>query len=185
MSTVALEPKLDVSPRLRARIAGVFYVVTFVGGITALVNTDARVVANIIATIAYAAVSYLFYGMYRPVNKTISAIAAAVSFGALIVGMLEMSGVIPNLVNNLIFFGVYCLLLGYLTYKSTYLPKFIGILLAIGGIGWLTYASPALVRLLAPYNMFPGMIGEGVLTLWLVIFGVDPERWNAMDRRTS
>src|SRR4051812_27065563 len=45
MSTIALEQKPDVSPQLRARIAGVCYVVTFVGGIYALVNTDARVAA--------------------------------------------------------------------------------------------------------------------------------------------
>lgn len=185
MSTVALEPKLDVSPRLKARIAGVCYVVTFIGGIYALVSTDARVAANIVATIAYVAVSYLFYGIYRPVHKTISAIAAAVSFGALTLGMLQMAHLVPNFINNIVFFGVYCLLIGWLTYKSTFLPKFIGVLLAFGGIGWLTFASPALVRLLQPYNMIPGMLGEGVLTLWLVIFGVDAERWNAMSGRTS
>jgi hypothetical protein len=179
MSTIALEQKPDVSPQLRARIAGICYVVTFVGGIYALVNADARIAANIVATIAYFAVSYLFYGIYRPVHKTISAIAAAVSFGALILGMLQMFRLVPPFINNLVFFGVYCLLIGWLTYKSTFLPKFIGVLLAIGGIGWLTFASPALVRLLQPYNMIPGMLGEGVLTLWLVIFGVNAERWNA------
>ena len=185
MSTAALEPKLDVSPRLKARIAGVCYVVTFIGGIYALVSTDARVVANIVATIAYAAVAYLFYGIYRPVHKTISAIAAVVCFVALTLGMLQMFHVVPNFLNNLALFGIYCLLLGWLTYKSTFLPKLIGVLLALGGIGWLTFASPALVRLLQPYNMIPGMLGEGVLTLWLVIFGVNAERWIAMDGRTS
>jgi hypothetical protein len=150
-----------------------------------MVNADARVVANTIATFAYYAVSYLLYDIYRPVNKTISAIAAAVSFGALTLGMLQMFHLVPPFVNNLVLFGVYCLLLGYLTYKSTFLPKLIGVLLAIGGIGWLTWISPALVKVLEPYNMIPGMLGEGLLTLWLVAFGVDAERWSAMDRRTS
>src|SRR3954464_993918 len=137
MSTaVILDPKPDVSPQWKARIAGLFYVATFVGGITAMVNTEARVAANTIATIAYFVVSYLFYELYRPVNKTISAIAAAVSFGALTLGMLQMFRFVPDVINNIVFFGVYCILLGWLTYQSTFLPKTIGVLLAVGGIGW-------------------------------------------------
>jgi hypothetical protein len=33
--------------------------------------------------------------------------------------------------------------------------------------------------------MVPGMLGEGVLTLWLLLAGVDPERWRAQSTRTA
>jgi hypothetical protein len=49
--------------------------------------------------------------------------------------------------------------------------------MAIGGLGWLTFLSPSLAKSLTPFNMAPGIIGEGALTLWLLVKGVDAERW--------
>jgi hypothetical protein len=49
--------------------------------------------------------------------------------------------------------------------------------MAFGGLGWLTFLFPPLAGLLAPYNLGPGILGEGVLTLWLVFKGVDERRW--------
>src|SRR5207249_8313199 len=60
--------------------------------------------------------------------------------------------------NNLVFFGFYCLLIGYLIFSSTFLPRILGALMAFGGLGWLTFLSPALAHSLSPYNMAPGMI---------------------------
>ena len=80
-------------------------------------------------------------------------------------------------INNLVFFGFYCLLIGYLIFESTFLPRTLGVLMAIGGLGWLTFLSPSLAKVLAPYNMLPGIIGEGVLTMWLLVFGVNVQRW--------
>ena len=166
--------------RRTARIAGAIYVVTFLAGGPALSAHGAwLIIANAIATASYVAVTLLFYKIFKPVSPRLSWLAAAFSFLGLTAGTLGLLKLPTVPFNTLVFFGVYCLLIGWLTYKSTFLPKFIGVLLAIGGIGWLTFASPALVRLLQPYNMIPGMLGEGVLTLWLVIFGVNAERWNA------
>jgi hypothetical protein len=76
-----------------------------------------------------------------------------------------------------VFFGLHCLLVGYLIFRSTFLPRILGVLMVFAGLGWLTFLWPPLARDLAPYNLMPGMIGEGLLILWLLIFGVDEQRW--------
>jgi hypothetical protein len=68
------------------------------------------------------------------------------------------------------------MLIGYLIVNSTYVPRFLGILMAIGGLGWLTFLSPSLANQLSPYNFAPGMIGEGSLTLWLIAAGAEPRQ---------
>jgi hypothetical protein len=47
-----------------------------------------------------------------------------------------------------------------------------------GGLGWLTFLFPPLARSLSPYNMAPGILGETVLTVWLLIKGIDVDKWN-------
>jgi hypothetical protein len=42
----------------------------------------------------------------------------------------------------------------------------------------LTFAWPPLARQLSPFNMAPGVLGETALTLWLLVRGVDVQRWN-------
>jgi hypothetical protein len=69
-------------------------------------------------------------------------------------------------------------LIGYLVFKSTYLPRFLGVLMAIGGLGWLTFAWAPLATSLSPFNLVPGIVGEGALTLWLLVMGVNVQRWN-------
>ena len=169
-----------MSTRLKARIAGVFYLVTFVAGVIALVSASGRFAANVIATVSYVAVTLLFYDIFKPVNKSLSLLAAIVSLVGLASGVLSMLHRNPLDINNLVFFGVYCLLIGYLIFKSTFLPRFLGVLLAIGGLGWLTFISPSLVKLLSPYNMAPGIIAEGILTLWLLAFGLNQQRWSQL-----
>jgi hypothetical protein len=78
---------------------------------------------------------------------------------------------------SLVFFGFYCLLIGYLIFRSTFLPRIIGVLMVIAGLGWLTVLSPPLANYLWPYIATPGLIGEGTLTLWLLVIGVNVQRW--------
>ncbi len=172
MSTV------EASPRFKARIAGVFYLLTFITGIYALVSVSGRLVANLIATVCYIAVTVLFYDLFKPVSRSLSMLAAFVSLAGLAMGVLSMFHLAPFKINNLVFFGFYCLLIGYLIYSSTFLPRILGALMAFGGLGWLTFLSPPLAQYLSPYNMAPGMIGEGALTLWLLVFGLNDQRWN-------
>jgi hypothetical protein len=88
---------------------------------------------------------------------------------------------------GIVFFGFYCLLIGYLIFRSTFLPRILGVLMALAGLGWLTFLSPPLANYLSPYNLAPGLLGEGSLTLWLPVAGVNTAKWSelANARRVS
>ena len=58
-------------------------------------------------------------------------------------------------------------------------------LMAFGGLEWLTFIAPSLSSYLSPYNMAPGVLGESVLTLWLLTMGVNPQRWNERARAAA
>ncbi len=77
----------------------------------------------------------------------------------------------------LIFHGFYCLLIGYLVLRSAFLPRILGVLIAIGGLAWLTDLSTPLTNHLSPYNVITGFTGEGLLMLRLLVMGVNVQRW--------
>jgi len=88
---------------------------------------------------------------------------------------------------SFVFFGLHCLLIGCLILRSTFLPRIVGALMAFAGLGWLTLSfasllSPPLAGYLVPYIMAPGALGEGSLTLWLLVMGVNVERWKEQAR---
>jgi Domain of unknown function (DUF4386) len=85
---------------------------------------------------------------------------------------------------GLIFFGVFLILLGYLIYRSGYLPRSIGVLLVIGGVGYLTNSfaqvlAPALAGSLLPWVLLPAFLAELGLALWLTVKGVNVPKWEA------
>ncbi len=84
----------------------------------------------------------------------------------------------------LIFFGCVCLLLGYLIFKSGYLPKTVGVLMVLAGLSYLidSFAlilSPSFANRIFPAILVPAFIGELSLCLWLLVKGVNVEKWNA------
>ncbi len=177
-----MERIAEASPRFKARIAGFFYLLTFVTGALALVFVGRGLVAygdaaNLIATACYIAVTLLFYDLFKPVNRSLSLLAAFVGLVGCVFGALSSSHLAPSHINPLVFFGFYCLLIGYLILSSAFLPRILGVLMAFGGLGWLTFLSSRLADQLSPYNMFPGILGEGALTLWLLVVGVNEQRW--------
>jgi len=171
-----MERMAEASPGFRARVAGVFYLLTILTGAYAAVFVRGRLAASLVATACYVAVSLLFYDLFKPVSGRLSLLAALVSFAGCALGALSAFQIIPSNI-NLIFFGCYCLLIGYLIFRSTFLPRALGALMAFGGLGWLTFLSPPLANSLSPYVMAPGVLGEGVLTLWLLMNGVNVQRW--------
>jgi hypothetical protein len=88
---------------------------------------------------------------------------------------LELYGQAVNIC--FVFFGVYCLLIGYLIFKSAFLPRILGVLMAFAGLGWLTFLSPPLAHYLSPYIQVLGVFAEGSLMLWLLAMGVNVQRW--------
>jgi hypothetical protein len=168
---------INESPQVYARLAGGLYIVTIVAGSFALLSASGRLVTNLIAIASYIAVTVLFYFIFRPVNRGLSLLAALISLGACALGALGALRLIAVPFNPLSLFGFYCLLIGYLVFYSTFLPRILGVLMAIGGLGWLTFLSGQLAAYLSPYNYAPGIIGECILTLWLVVRGVDAPRW--------
>jgi hypothetical protein len=76
-----------------------------------------------------------------------------------------------------VFFGVYCLLIGYLIFKSIFLPRILGMMMAVAGLGWLTFLSPPLANYLSPYVLVLGFLAELGLMLWLLVKGVNVPRW--------
>jgi hypothetical protein len=80
-----------------------------------------------------------------------------------------------------VFFGGYILSAAYLIFRSTFLPRMLGVLLAIGGLCYLTYSfadflSPGVAARLVALQV-PGGIGELSLCLWLLVIGVNAQRW--------
>jgi len=77
-----------------------------------------------------------------------------------------------------VFWGLWLLPMGYLVFKSGFLPRILGLLLIIGGAGWLT---EFLTALLLPNGgveivMFTSW-GEVLFPLWLLVKGVNVEQW--------
>jgi Domain of unknown function (DUF4386) len=167
----------QVSARGLARVAGLFYLLTFVTGSLALTLPRGRVAMNLVADVCYVAVALFFYAIFKPVSRRISMLAAIIGLAGCALSAVDLLRIAPPRINALVVFGVYCLLIGYLIMRSQFLPRVLGALMAIGGLGWLTFISSAFAQTLSPYNFAPGMIGEGALTLWLLIKGVNAEAW--------
>jgi hypothetical protein len=224
----------QASPRLVARIAGAFYLgemlahapgVLIIGKLVVL--GDAAVTAtNILGHVPllrfafaadvlgfafYIVVTALLYRVLRPVNETVSLVAAFFSLGGCVIGALScVLAVAPLIVLrdaqflhaftleqlqefgllslklyvqvfnlSFVFFGFYCLLIGSLVFRSGFMPRIVGVLMAIAGLGWLTFLSPPLAGFFSRYILLPGLAGEGLLTAWLLVVGLDAERWNA------
>jgi hypothetical protein len=76
-----------------------------------------------------------------------------------------------------IFFGLWLLPLGYLIYRSGYVPKVIGVLLAVGCLGYLAdtfvqFLAPGIAESVEPFVVAPAAIGELSLVVWLLVKGV-------------
>ena len=77
----------------------------------------------------------------------------------------------------LVIFGFWCVLIGYLIIRSTFIPRAIGVLEMLAGLCWLTFLWLPLAHALSPYNQALAGLGEMSLTLWLLVMGVNVDRW--------
>ena len=88
---------------------------------------------------------------------------------------------------GLTFFGFALLIEGGLIFRSGYFPRVLGLLYALAGACYLanSYAYFLAPNLLSPVILYPCLIGEGALTLWLIIVGVDEAKWRAAAARSA
>lgn len=76
-------------------------------------------------------------------------------------------------------FGAAAVVLGYLMLRSGYLPKIIGALFVIGGLGFVieTFATVLAPTFASPLLVVPILIGGLLLAVWLLVKGVDVAKW--------
>ena len=75
-----------------------------------------------------------------------------------------------------IFFGLWLLPMGYLVFKSGFIPKIVGVLLVIAGVGYVVQSFATFLGYNVNIILFTGL-GELVFLLWLLIKGVNVEQW--------
>jgi hypothetical protein len=175
----------EASPRFKARITGVVYLLYFLTAILAQFLVGRKLVAydnatNLIATGYYVILTLLFYAMFKPVNRSLSLIAALFSLVGCVVMTLDLFPHVFLPVSPLLFFGPYCLLIGYLIFRSTFLPRILGVLMALAGLGWLAFLSPNLAHSLSLSIEGLGIFAEASLMLWLIVIGVNIQRRNEL-----
>jgi hypothetical protein len=224
---------IETVPRLWARLAGAFYLLTIVAGVFAEVLARGRLIvrddaaataanilaheplyrfglaADLIMLVCYIAVTLLFYELFKPVGKSLSLLAAFFSLvGIAVLAVNSLNHLAPlvflgsahdprgfetNQSQALalmslrmhargyaisgVFFGIYMFLIGYLVFRSGFLPRILGVLMAIGGLSNLTnsfaiFLLPTLVARLPDIVMLAG-IAELLLGLWLMVKGVN------------
>ena len=148
-------------------------------------------------------VALLLYELLRPVSRPIAILAALFRLAfvvAMALNALSFFGILNLMVHDsrssstfdmgygisLIPFGVHCLLIGLLIYRASFLPKTLGILMAVAGLGYLIFIWPSLgQKLFFPYIVIPAVLGEGALTLWLLTMGVNVEKWRQQQASAS
>jgi len=85
----------------------------------------------------------------------------------------------------LAFFGISTFLNGVLIFRSTFLPRILGVLSMMGGLGWLTFIYPPLGNQLFLYILPLGLIGAGSQILWLLVKGVNVEKWEKLTMEST
>jgi hypothetical protein len=235
MSTAVLTDRLgDASPRLKARMAGACQLLeALTAAFGQVIVLDRLVVAgnaaataanilgherlfwlgyasSLIGVASHIAWALLMYVLLKPVNRTLSLLAAFVilvgcamqaltsffylaplvilhggsslsaftaeQWQSLALMFLKLNAYAFNI--DLVFFGFWCILTGYLIFRSTFLPRILGVLLAISGLGFVTYLYPPLAyHLFIPYIATASALGEIPLELWLIVMGVNVQRW--------
>jgi hypothetical protein len=224
---------MEASPRFKARMAGVFQLLealtaasprcSFSTGLSSLatprlrrpISWDTRGYfgwgshPRSIGVAFHIAWALLMYELLKPVNRTLSLLAAFVILvGCAIQALTSLFYLAPLLILQgssslsaftaeqlqalalmfvklrvysfdiyLVFFGFWCILIGYLIFRSTFLPRILGVLVAISGLGWVTYLSPPLANHLWPYIAAASALGEIPLEFWLIVMGLNVQRW--------
>jgi hypothetical protein len=177
-----MEHSSIVQLRPRARVTGTVYLFYFLTAVFGAFLDSRHLVVysylvNAISVALYIAVTLLFYYLFKPVNRSVSLIAAFFSLLGCIFTAFSLFNITAlSTISPLVFFGPFCMLIGYLILRSNFLPGILGVLMILAGIGWLAYLSP-LGNYLSLYIKILGILAEASLMLWLIVMGVNARRW--------
>lgn len=213
--TLPVTEAKELSPQALARIAGALYLVNILAGafaigyVPAALGSDphsnetlfrAGLAAHVAVTMTNVPLALIFWELFKIVNRRaallvvlFTVVATAIEASAIVV---QFSAAHPFDVQasgydvSVVFFGGYCLAIGYLIYRSTFLPRVIGVLMAIDGLAYIsdsfiTILAPGFAAHLVPYIQLPTLLGEGSLTVWLLIFAVNGARWERMNQERN
>ncbi len=225
------------SPRLLARLAGVFFLLTIVGGVIAqgfiserLIDfgdaaaTADNILANrglfqagftiyLIEMACQAVTAGLIYRILRPVSRTLALLMLLFEFTGIVVktfarvlyiaplwvldggsalsgfdaGQLQSLALVLLKANDygaaaaIAFFGFSTMLDGYLIFRSTYLPRWLGLLGMVAAIGWLAFLYPPLGYSTFMYAALFGLLASAAKIFWLIVFGVDEEKFRTVE----
>jgi len=175
----------EATPKTRARLTGAVYLTYFLLAFSGAAFDPNGVTAlsfNLASSAIYALLMVLFYFMFKPVSRPVSMLAALIGFAGCIFSVIQTLHLSRYLISPLIFFGIYCLLLGQLVVRSGFLPKILGVLLVLAGVGWLLFLLPFTKPINTVTEIF-GIVAEGAFCLWLLIAGVSPRRANKQPGR--
>jgi len=91
---------------------------------------------------------------------------------------------------SLLFLGCTFLIHGYLIFRSGFLPKVLGILIQVAGLCYLTNSFTLILYPAGANKVFlaillPVFVGETSLSLWLLVKGVNVQKWEEKARRLA
>jgi hypothetical protein len=235
-----MEPIAQTSPRVLARMTGLFFLLTIITGIFAqgfvserlIISGDpAATAVNILThrslyTLGFTVymiemacqivMTVLFYRLLRPVNKTVALLSMTLGLTGCVIktfgrvfyleplfllgntGSAHYLGVFSTeqvqalsllLLNvndraagmGLAFFGFSDAVQGYLIFKSSFLPRWLGTVSFFAALGWMTFVYPPLGYNLFLYLAGFGLLVSAVMIVWLLVKGVDERRWKERD----
>ncbi len=176
-AAVMMERFAEASPRFKARMAGALYLLSVLTAAVSEVFARGGLnwAGGLVAVSGMIVVTRLLYDILKPVNGSLCLLAASLSLAGLTCEAIRWT---PQGVNvAVVFNGFSCLPIGYLIYRSTFLPRILGAVMAFAGLAWLTFLSTPLANHLSPWNLACGLLGQASVMLWLLVKGVNAPRW--------
>lgn len=160
----------------RSRTIGIVYALYFITAVAGVAAARLAPLAGeafaVLSTAVYAALVLLFYRLFERWNRPVAlAMASAGLIGCGVQAFAILMKMPHGAYAALVFFGVFNLLLGYLIANSTVIPRIFGVLMAIAGLGWLTFVFPQFALRFATYTEGTGGVVELALMLWLLLRG--------------
>lgn len=162
------------SPRLKARAAGMLYLIAVLTAVFAEFLAPGKLgdaIAVAVPVSCYAAVTLLLFSLFKSVHKNLALLMAVIGLIGLAFEAMQLQ---PGGINvGMTCHALFCLFLALLIFKSTLLPRIFAASMFLAGLVWLIYLSPPLAKFVSPWNSAVGLLAEALPMLWLLIMGVN------------